>query len=115
MRLQPGGEKLAAGFRLALLEQRVGKTMRRGGVFRPQRKSPFGQRAADADIAGFGMLPAQIGEEPPILAVMAGVTLADREFRRVVIGASGEGIETERAEQQREHEGVARILVEMLL
>ncbi len=32
-----------------------------------------------------------------------------------MIGASGEGIETERAEQQREHEGVARILVEMLL
>ncbi len=114
MRRQPGRQERAAGFRFALFEQRMGKPVRGAGVGRPLRQGPFGQFAADADLAGFGVRPAEIGQEPPVIAVMAGVALADREFGGVVVGPAGEGVEAEGAEQQRQNQGVARIFLEML-
>ena len=115
MRRQPIRQECAAGFRFALFEQRVGKPVCRVGVGGPQRERPFGQCAAGVGIAGLGMRPAEIGEEPPVVAIMAGVPLADREFCGVVVGPAGEGVETEGAEQQLQDEGVARIFLEMLL
>src|ERR1700750_480723 len=60
------------------------------------------------------MRPAEICQKPPILAIVAGVTLANREPRRVMVGAPGECVQAERAEQETEAERLARKLVEML-
>src|SRR5713101_5548259 len=46
---------------------------------------------------------------------MPGMTLADRDPCRIVVGTAGEGIQTESTEQKRKHECIARKLVEMLL
>ena len=114
MRLQPGGEK-AAAFGVALLELGMGKPMCRIGVFRPQSKRPFGDASTGPEMASLGVRPAQIGKEPPILAVMIDMALADRDARRIVIGAPGKGIEAERAEQQRQHQRVPRVFFQVLL
>src|ERR1700754_2328084 len=100
MRGQPCRQKCTPGCRFALLEQRMGKRMRGICVFSAQRNRPFGRRSTNADVSCFGMRPAEIGQEPPILAIMPGVTLANREPRRVVVGASGKCVQAERAEQK---------------
>ena len=46
---------------------------------------------------------------------MGGVARADRELGGVVVGATGESIEAECAEQQRQHQRVAGIFVDMSL
>ncbi len=101
--------------RVALLEQRMRERVRRIGVFIPQRHGAFGQGPADAGVSCLGMGPAEIGEKPPILAIVRSVALANREFCGIVVRASRERVEAEGAEQQREYQRIARKLVEMLL
>ena len=43
------------------------------------------------------------------------MALADRDARRIVVGAPGKGVEAERAEQQRQHQRVPRIFFQVLL
>ena len=113
MRRQPLREEFAAGFHVALLEHRMRQAMRRIGVGRSQLHRAFAQGASFAQVSRFGMRPAEIAGEPPVLAVVRGVTQADRELGGVMVGATREGIEAEGAEQQRQHQRVARIFVQM--
>ena len=41
----------------------------------------------------FGIRPAEIHKKPPILAIMRGMAFADRNARRIMIGAAGERVE----------------------
>ena len=114
MRRQPPRKKLLACCHVALLEHGVGETVRGVGVFASQRHGAFAESAADAQISRLDVRPAEIAQEPPVLAIVSGVALADRKLCGVVIGATGEGVETERAEQQGEDQCVARAFVQML-
>ena len=110
----PITEKGIGGVEIALLEQRMRKRMGAMGVLPAHSESPFGQRPAALDVAGFGVRPAQICQEPPILAVMRGMTLADRHARRIMIGAPREGVEPVSAEKGGEHQSIAGEFLEVL-
>ena len=115
MRRQPLRDEFAAGFHVALLEHRMRQAMRGIGVGRSQLHRAFAQGPSFAQVSGFGMRPAEIAGEPPVLAVMRGVTQADRELGGVMVGAARECVEAEGAEQQRQHQRIARIFVQMRL
>src|SRR5260221_13794834 len=93
MRGQPLREEFSALGHVALLEHRMRKAMRSIGVYRSQRHRAFAQSAAGAEIPGFGMRPAQITREPPVLAIMPGDAFAHRELGGVVVGASGKSVQ----------------------
>jgi len=105
---QPFTEKAIRCTRIALLEQGMGKGMGTMGILSAQPKRAFGQKSPVLQVAGFGVRPPQVCEEPPILPVMPGVTLANRNARRIVIGSTGESIEAVGAEQRSQHQYVAR-------
>ena len=78
----------------------------------PSARSVSG--AAVRQVAGFGVRPAEIGEKPPVLAVVRGMAFADRDARRIVVGAAGECVEAISAEQGGKHQRVARKFLKML-
>ena len=88
VRGQPRGKKLAARRHVALLEHRVRQAVRGVGVCSPQSHRAFAQSAAGGEVAGFGMRPAEIAQEPPVLAVMRGGAFAYRKLGGVVVGAA---------------------------
>ena len=98
----------------AVLEHRVQQRMRGVGVLAAQLEAAFGHRAALCDLAVLRQRPAEIGEKPPVLAVMRRVALAQILPRLVVIGHAGKREQAEGAERQRQHHGVARPALQML-
>ena len=115
MRRHPLREKFSAHRHVALLEHRMREAMRGVGVFGTQRHGALGQRPAGGEIARLGVRPAEVTDEPPVLAIMPRVAFADREFCGIVVGTARERVEAERAEQDRQHLRVARIFFEMRL
>src|SRR5829696_1369770 len=99
MRRHPLREKLAARRHIALLEHRMRKAMRGVGVFGTQRQRALGQGPAGGEISRLGVRPAEVTDEPPVLAIMPRVAFADREFCGIVVGTARERIEAECAEQ----------------
>src|SRR6185369_17500191 len=94
--------------RIYLLEQNMRKGMGAVRVLPAQPERPFGQKSPVPQVAGFGVRPSQVCQEPPILPVMPGVTLADSNARRIVIGPAGESIEAVGAEKRSQHQCIPR-------
>jgi len=115
MRRHPLREKFAAHCHVALLEHRMREAMRGVGVLGTQPHRVFGQCPAGGEITRLGVRPAEVTDEPPVLAIMPRVAFADRELGGIVVGTARERVEAERAEQDRQHLRVARIFFEMRL
>jgi hypothetical protein len=64
-------------------------------------------------IAVRGVRPAEIGEEPPIVAVVPGVALAQIDTGLIVISHAREGEQAEPAERQQHDYSVPRPAVKM--
>ena len=83
------------------------------GVLAAQRERALGEAAAGVENAGFGMRPAEVREEPPVLAVVPRHPAAEGEPGRVVVRAPAESVQAEGAQSEREGERVARMRLEM--
>ena len=115
MRRHPLCEKFSAHRHVALLEHRMREAMRGVGVFGAQRHGALGQCPAGGEITRLGMRPAEVTDEPPVLAIVPRVAFADRKLGGIVVGTARERVEAERAEQDRQYLRVARIFFEMRL
>src|SRR5215207_3989135 len=76
------------------------------GVLTAELQCPLRDAEASADVAGFGVRPAEVGQEPPVIPVVPRMSLADGQLRLVVVCPTREGVEAIRPEQQGEHQGV---------
>jgi len=85
MRVQQAGAVVAADPLLdqrvglgnrPVLEHRVQQRVRAMRVVAAEREGALGHGPAASDLAILGHRPAETGEEPPVLAVMGGVTRA---------------------------------------
>ena len=58
--------------------------------FAPLRERALRDSAAAHDVAMLGVGPAEVGLEPPVVAVVGGEFLADLDASAIVIGHAGE-------------------------
>jgi hypothetical protein len=105
---QPAGDQrvgLGAG---SVLEQRVRHRVQPMRAGRLQREASFGDRPAMRQVQVLGVRPAEIGQEPPVRAIVRRHPLAEVHARLRMTGHPGKGEQAEGAQRQRQDEGVAR-------
>src|SRR5262249_27289584 len=78
-----------------------------------QLERALGEAPAGVESASFGMRPSEVRKKPPIVVVVSCHPAAERQPRRVVIGAAAESVQAEGAQSEGENERVARMRLEM--
>src|SRR5215468_5745147 len=111
---KPAFHEAGASRTVALLVEYVGEGMRGVRVAGMEAERALHETAASRGIARFRACEGVDVEEPPVVAVGGGQLLEDTEKQLVAVGASAEAGETVHASDEREHEGVARKLMEVL-
>jgi hypothetical protein len=77
MLAEPAREKLVAGRSVASFEIAVREDVRDMAILPAQRQRALGLFDADAGITGLNVRPAEIGQEPPVVAIVSGQSPAD--------------------------------------
>src|SRR5579859_7506021 len=98
---EPALDKASAAFRVARLEITVGAGMRGKGIARVALQRALDLCGAAGDIARLDPRPAEIGEEPPILAPMRRQAFEQRQLRLVMVDPATEAEQPENPERQR--------------
>ena len=89
--------------------------MRSKGVARIADKRAFDLTGAARDVAEFDARPAEIGEEPPIVAPVPRQAFEQRQLRLVVVDPPAKAQQPEHPQRQSQHQTVARIVGDVLL
>ena len=87
--------------------------MNRVGVFAPDAERALGDPPSGRNTAVFGVRPAEIGQEPPVVAIVAGIAFAQIHPRLIMVRHPRKREQSKGAERQHQNQGIARPAFEM--